>query len=123
MTLGSTLLDAAIDKVSSEKITSEEDEQERQQIRGFRGLRNKLLHGDVINLMNKLEIAPTGREFNPKSKERSLLEVKKREEVGYPFKEAILSEGTIKAFDEIRKKATNVIEILDKLLRFLCTRS
>ena len=111
-------LDDAIDLVSAGKLTSEEC----QQVGEFRGLRNELLHGDFIDLMTLLKITPTGSEIYPKSKtseKRNILKVNKDEKVPYNYKEAVLSIARNHGFEEIRKRAVNVIVILDKLLRTL----
>ena len=100
-------LDDAIDQVFAEKLTSKK----RQQIDEFRGLRNKLLHGDFVNLMVLMGIVPTGRVLDPNGK-RNVLEEK-------DLREAILSIGSERnqGFKKIREKAENVISILDELLR------
>lgn len=102
------ILEEAIYNVFGGRLT----DTERKQIEQFRPLRNKLLHCDFVNLVRLLKIAPTGREIRFESSSRIELEQG-------DIKEAILSIDRNGGFETMRSKANAVIEILDKIIRWL----
>lgn len=82
---------------------------EREKIEYFRKLRNKLLHADFIGLLIKMKIDPRGREINPKTGERNILSPD-------DIKEGIICIDRNFGFDNFKKLANEVTEIIQKLI-------
>ena len=100
------LLDEAIIDVFPNILTAEECEKLKQ----FRQVRNKLMHADFINLMVLLEIVPVGRQINPRSGIRNILEAG-------DIKEAVISIDRSQGFAKARMLAEEAISILEKIIR------
>ena len=98
-------LDKAIDQVFSKNL----DASRCKQIAEFRPLRNKLLHGNFVGLMNLMKIVPTSRQITSASGDRSILEIR-------DIKEATLSIDRNGGFEKMRQQAENVIIILDEII-------
>ena len=100
-------LDKAIDAAFSADLESSE----LQQIAQFRPLRNKLLHGDFVNLMDLMKIVPTGRQITISASQttRNILEAR-------DIEEAIKSIERNDGLEKIRQHATAVVGILDKII-------
>lgn len=100
-----SFLDDALDIVFYTQL----DAEERKKIAEFRDKRNALLHGDFVTLMELIGISPTGSEII--DGERNLLRSR-------DIKEAILSiVGTRnQGLQKFRSQASEIIDILDKLL-------
>lgn len=98
-----SFLDDTIDVIFHDKL----ELIERQKIEKFRDLRNALLHGNFVDLMNLMNIPPTGRQIS--SGERNILESKE-------IKEAIVSINRNQGCQKILTHAKEVISILDKII-------
>ncbi len=96
-------LDDAIDAVFQGQL----EPLERNKIQQFRGQRNALLHGNFVDLMELMDMPPTGRHFSNKG--RNILENK-------DIKEAILSISRNQGFQKFLIQAKEVVVILDKLI-------
>lgn len=105
-----SFLDDALDIVFHAQL----DEIERQKVAEFRNKRNALIHGDFVSLMELMGIVPTGRQIT--DGKRNLL--KNRD-----IKEAILSIASTRnqGFQKFRSQASEIINILDRLLFSLAT--
>jgi hypothetical protein len=84
-------------------------DQQIEEIKRFRDLRNKLLHGDFVGLMNELKVTPVGRQIFPKTGEKNILQPD-------DIKEAIISIDRTVGLSTFNEKAINVIGILDKII-------
>lgn len=98
-------LDDAIIEVFKDKLQPNE----LVELEQYRPLRNKLLHADFVNLMIRLGIEPSGRQFFPKTGTRNALEPK-------DIKEAFLSIISNQGFEKMRSQANGVIVILNKII-------
>ena len=108
-----TYLDDAIDSVFSNEL----NQNEHDLLKEFRHLRNKLLHGDFINLMKLMGILPTGRQLLQSTQaglDRNLVDES-------DFIESVKSIDSQRnrGFYKFRQKATKVEEILNRLIRGL----
>lgn len=83
--------------------------QEILDIKRFRDFRNKLLHGDFVELMNELGVSPVGRQIFPKTGNKNILQP-------HDIKEAIISIDKTTGLSEFNEKAHDVIKILDKMI-------
>ena len=106
-----SFLDQAIDEIFQNELKPFE----REQIKKFRTLRNKLLHADFINLMIKMKISPTGRQIISTGGDRNILD-------NTDIKESILSIKRNQGFSKFRIQAKGVISILDQILHGLATK-
>ncbi len=84
-------------------------ENEIQELKFYRQLRNELAHANFVELMKLLNIQETGREILPSGK-RTNLDVS-------DIQGAIVSVDSSPAFGRVRSQAGEVSAILDKLLR------
>lgn len=99
-----SFLDDAVDIVFQEVLNLSQ----RQQLSEFRNLRNKLLHGNFVGLMELMGITP-GSRLIEKDGSRALLQPTE-------IKEAVLSIDRQNGFAIVETKAKNVIAILDEIL-------
>ncbi len=83
------------------------DLEDQEKIKNCRPLRNKTSHGSMVELMLNLGIEPTGREIDPRTGKRNVL----NEE---DLIEGVKSINRNSGLEKYTRQAKEIIEILDK---------